>query len=441
MGRIARRRLLKLSGSGAVAAQTGGLAAILATGRAPAFAQETTVHWLRWADFVPASDVLLKGQITQECKKATGVTLKLETVNANDLQSRITAAIQSGTGADIIMAIGNWPQLYAESLADSSDVAEEIGKAQGGYYDVSRLVATVGNKWIGVPWTVGGGLIAYRKSWLEEVGHKTFPETWDALRDAGKKLKAKGRPIGQTAGHTFGDAPGWWYPYLWSWGGKEVEADGKTVVLNSKETVESIKFAVALWKDACDEGGLAWDDTNNNRAFLSSTISATNNGASIYIEAKKKPETYQTEKGTPMWQDIQHARIPKGAGGQFNLPGPFTDMLMGYSKNQKPAKDFLRWIHSKPVYNEWFISQQGYSCGATKEWEKHKVWDVDPVLQPFRDLPPFGRLAGYAGPPNRNAAEVVSKYIIVDMYAKAIQGMAAEEAVKWAHAEVVKAYA
>ena len=74
-------------------------------------------------------------------------------VNANDLQARITSAIQSGTGADVIMVLGNWPQLYAESLADVGDVAEEIGKAQGGYYDVSRQVATVGNKWIGVPWS------------------------------------------------------------------------------------------------------------------------------------------------------------------------------------------------------------------------------------------------------------------------------------------------
>ena len=190
-----------------------------------------------------------------------------------------------------------------------------------------------------------------------------------------------------------------------------------------------------------DEGGLAWDDTNNNRAFLSQTISATNNGASIYIEAKKKPDTYQTEKGTPMWQDILHARIPKGPGGQFNLPGPFTDMLMGYSKNQKAAKDFLRWVHTKPIYDQWFVSQQGYTTGATKVWEKHAVWDVDPVLKPFKDLPSFGRLAGYAGPPDRKSAEVISKYIIVDMYAKAIQGMAAEEAAKWAHSEVVKAYA
>ena len=431
MTRIARRKLLK---------GAGGMAAILASGSGPALAQEKNVHWLRWTDFVPASDALLKGKIVQEAKKQLGITLKMETVNANDLQSRITSAIQSGTGADIIMGFSNWPQLYADSVVDVGDLAQEIASKQGGYYDVSKQIATVGNKWIGVPWTVGGGLISWRVSWLKEVGHDKFPETWDAYRDAGKKLKAKGRPMGQTAGHTFGDAPGWWYPFLWSFGGKEVEADGKTVVLNSKETVESIKYAVALWKETMDEGGLAWDDTNNNRAFLSGTICATNNGASIYIEAKKKPDVYQTEKGTPMFKDIQHALIPKGPAGQYNSPGVFTDMLMGYSKNQPAAKEFIRWVRSPPVFGEWFTSQQGYSSGATKMWEKDKVWEIDPVMLPFHDLPNSGRLVGYAGPPNRKAAEVVTKYIVVDMYAKAIQGMPAEEAAKWAHGEAAKVY-
>jgi hypothetical protein len=37
MARTTRRTILKLSGADAVAARTGGLAAILATGRAPAF--------------------------------------------------------------------------------------------------------------------------------------------------------------------------------------------------------------------------------------------------------------------------------------------------------------------------------------------------------------------------------------------------------------------
>jgi multiple sugar transport system substrate-binding protein len=189
-----------------------------------------------------------------------------------------------------------------------------------------------------------------------------------------------------------------------------------------------------------DEGGLAWDDTNNNRAFLSGTIAATLNGASIYIEAKRKPDTYQTEKGTPLHLDIQHAVLPKGPAGQFSYHLPMSNMLMAYSKNQKAAKDFLRWVHSTEGYQAWFNSQQGYSVGATKIWEKDPVWDKDPVMQPFRTAARGAYFPGYKGPADRRAAEVVSKYIITDMYAKAVQGMPAADAVKWAHGEVRKIY-
>ncbi len=34
----------------------------------------------------------------------------------------------------------------------------------------------------------------------------------------------------------------------------------------------------------------------------------------------------------------------------------------------------------------------------------------------------------------------MTKYIIVDMYAKAVQGMKPEDSVKWAHEELVKIY-
>jgi multiple sugar transport system substrate-binding protein len=50
------------------------------------------------------------------------------------------------------------------------------------------------------------------------------------------------------------------------------------------------------------------------------------------------------------------------------------------------------------------------------------------------------RAPGWPGPSSRKAAEAVSKYVITDMYAKAVQGMPAEDAVKWAHAELVKIY-
>ena len=72
MARIGRRKLIKLAGVGAVAARTGGIAAILAAGRAPAYAQGTTLHWLRWSDFVPASDELLKKDIAPAIINMTG---------------------------------------------------------------------------------------------------------------------------------------------------------------------------------------------------------------------------------------------------------------------------------------------------------------------------------------------------------------------------------
>ncbi len=212
-----------------------------------------------------------------------------------------------------------------------------------------------------------------------------------------RSSRPRGVRSARRLGHTFGDAPGFWYPYLWSWGGKEVEADGKTVALNSKETIESVKFAVPFWKEACDEGGLAWDDSSNNRAFLSGSISATNNGASIYLEAKRKPDTYQTEKGTPMWQDILHAPLPKGPGGQFNLPVPFTNMLMSYSKNQKPAKDFLRWISSKDIFEQWFTTSRATPTGRRPYWEEDKVWGVDPVSAAVQGHPAHRAVDGLCG--------------------------------------------
>ena len=115
-------------------------------------------------------------------------------------------------------------------------------------------------------------------------------------------------------------------------------------------------------------------------------------------------------------------------------------MVMGYSKNQKQAKEFLKWIHTPANYEKWFVSQKGYSTPPTAVWEKHKMWDEDPVMAPFKIAGRFGLSPGYAGPPNRKSAEVLTKYIITDMYAKSVQGMSPQEAVKWAAGEVRQIY-
>ena len=432
-----RRKFLKATGSGI--AMTG-LAGILAAHRAPVFAQANTVHILRWNDFVPAADKVLRDVFAPEVQKALGIKLNVETVNANDIPARATAAIQSGNGPDIFMLLNNYPQLYAGSSVDVSDIAAEVGKAQGGIYSLPQAMCTVGKQWVAMPWSTVPAMIAYRKSWFDEIGVKEFPKTWAQYHEAGKMLKAAKHPIGQTLGHTFGDAPTFAYPLMWSYGGQEVDAKGK-VALNSKETVESVRFLAQFWKDSHDEGGLAWDDSNNNRAFLSGDICATLNGASIYVAALNGADKFKTEKGAPLHTDILHAALPSGPKGSHPYHTAFTHMVMKYSKNTKAAKEFLRWAHTKANYEKWVVVQKGFAIAPTRDWEKHPMWDVDPVMLPFKTASQQGRHMGFGGLPDKKAAEAWNKYIIVDMYAQAANGkMKPEESVKWAAGELAKIY-
>ena len=275
-----------------------GIAAILAAGRAPAYAQGTKLHVLRWNDFVPACDAELKRQ-APEASKALGADVTFEFINANDLQPRITAAIQSGSGADIIMMQHNWPFLYANALVDVTDLAQWQAKEQGPFYAQSEAAVKDGKRFLALPHSIVGLQFAYRKSWFDDVGQTTWPQTLEELRQVGMKLKKKGKPIGQTLAHTFGDAPAWSYPLLWNFGAAETDKSGKKVVLDSKGAVDSVKFMQAFWKDACDEGGLAWDDTNNNRAFLAGEISASLNGASIISRPSAARTRSRTTRASP----------------------------------------------------------------------------------------------------------------------------------------------
>src|SRR5262245_61320164 len=135
MARVTRRKFLRASSAGTLTVTATGMSGILATGKAPAYAQTTTLHWLKWNDFVPAGDQLLRQSMLAEAEKALGFKINMETIGLKDLQPRATAAIQAQGGADIIMIFDNKAQLYADSCADVSAVCETIGSAQGGYYD------------------------------------------------------------------------------------------------------------------------------------------------------------------------------------------------------------------------------------------------------------------------------------------------------------------
>jgi multiple sugar transport system substrate-binding protein len=428
---LSRRGLLKGAAAAAGATALGGIPGILRAGQAPAYPKGTKLHLLTRINFIPAGDKLFLEQ-AEEFGKQMGVEVQVERIGENDVQARAAAAIVAQSGPDIILLQNNYPHLLANGLAAVSDIAEALGKEQGGYWDLSRANAYVGRQWLAVPYGVLSNTMNYREDWLKEAGFSKFPDTYEELREVGKKLKAMGHPLGQCFGHSVNDPNSWCYPFVWAYGGYEVEKDGKTVALDKKGTLEAIKLNTAMWKDCFDEGGLSWDDASNNRAFLAGSISVTNNGASIYFVAK--------EKFPDIAKVMNHAPNPRGPAGRFYHMATHSSAVMKYSKNQKLAKEYIRWYMDKKQYEPWFIAMSSYMIPPTKTWFEHPAWKTDPKLTPFRDSIKDARHLGYAGPPSAKATETLAKYIMVDMFAKSIQGMAPEESLKWATDELKKIY-
>src|SRR5438876_11525995 len=186
-----RRTFLKVAGATTGAAIAGGIPAIVAAQKPPSFPKGTKLNILEWVSFVPASDVEFK-RLAGEFGKLAGVEVTVDLINMNDLNPRIASAIETKSGPDIIMMISNWPHLYADGLADVDDVAEEIAKRDGTFYEVNRRVNIVDGRWKSVPLCSVNSTWNYREDWFKEVGAARFPDTCDELRKDGTALKKKG---------------------------------------------------------------------------------------------------------------------------------------------------------------------------------------------------------------------------------------------------------
>ena len=137
---------------------------------------------------------------------------------------------------------------------------------------------------------------------------------------------------------------------------------------------------------------------------------------------------------------MNHAPSPRGPAGRFYHVATQHSCLMKYSRNQKLAKEFITWYMDKKQFDDYFVAQQAWMLPPTKAWYDHPVWTKDPKFTLYRETIKDARHLGYAGVPSAKASEALAKYIIVDMYAKAIQGTSPEDALAWATAEMKKVY-
>ena len=91
-------------------------------------------------------------------------------------------------------------------------------------------------------------------------------------------------------------------------------------------------------------------------------------------------------------------------------------------------------------YSRWMDAVLGYYTGPNPYWEKHPVWEKEPKMQAVREAGKVGKMPGYAGAPTRGAAEVLSKYLMVDLFARVCKGDPIDQVIKWAAKEMKKSY-
>ena len=431
-----RRSFLKRAG--AAAGATGLAPAISAPFVSRALAQTKTLRILQWSHFVPQYDTWFD-VFAKDWGKQNGVSVTVDHIPHLELPARTAAEVAAQAGHDLFMFSGaGGPHLFEKHLVDLTSLIGEVEKKHGKVQQIGRQIAyNEGSRtWSAFPdyYIRFPGL--YRKDLWDEIGMK--PDTWEDIRVGGAKLKAKGFPIGISLGHSV-DPNLSYRSLLWSYGAAECDETGKRVTLNSKQTLEVVKFVRALYKEAMEPDVLSWDDASNNKYLASGRGSWIHNPISAYRTIQKaNPE---------LADKIYVWKTPAGPVRRIAAGSPNSYGIWRFARNRDTAIEFLR--HYSDHWAEAFKASTVYNHPLFADIvpKPMPILSDDPTSHPADKLRiletanEWHATYGYPGPAGPASDEVVGNFIIVDMMAKAATDQATpEEAVAWATKEVELIY-
>src|SRR6059036_133843 len=320
MTRLSRRQF--------VIGGTIGLAGILATRTAPAVGQTRDISYLCWNNFAPASDKKL-AEIGQRFTRDTGIKLKIDHVShMGPQQAKYASEVQTQAGHDLVEMRMHFPWLYEPQLVDVSDVVAGLEKQYGKAISSSYEGAHVHGVWRAVPQYHGMFVATYREDLFKKASLR-IPDTWEDLYIAGKELKKMGHPVGIPISQNY-DSISTADPVLWSFGGLEVDKDGKTVRINSPQTALMVEWYKKMFRNCMEPEVLSWDDASNNQAIQQGKAGWIHNPVSAYIVAKQMK--------LPTADTINHHRTPGGPNGRHETDAPRHIGIWKFSKNAEPAK-------------------------------------------------------------------------------------------------------
>src|ERR1700694_3596524 len=268
-----RREVIKTATAAGVAASVGPF--FHAT---PARAAKT-LKILQWSHFVPAYDKWFNNEYTKEWGKKNDTEVTVDNINLGLIPSRAAAEVSAQKGHDLVMFLAP-PSVYEEQVVDMKDVYAACEKKHGKPIDlaVKSTYNPKTQKYFAFSDSFVPDPVNYRSDLWGDIGMK--PDIWDNVRVGGKKIKDKtGIPVGIGLSAALDTAMAM-RAIMYSFGAHEQDADGN-LAINSKETLESLKFVKALFQETETPEVFAWDPSSNNRQMLAGRSSLVLNASSI----------------------------------------------------------------------------------------------------------------------------------------------------------------
>ena len=390
--RQTRRNFLTTAAAGAAAATLG---AFPGTARAQS---KLTVWWNK--GYYPEEDAALQ-KIVKEFEGKHKVEVELSFTAQEDLLKKITAALIARRVPDLAFCFYNdWQVVpkygWEDKLADCSDVIAEL---KSRYNDKMLPVAYVMNNktkkrsYYGVPIEAQTMHIHYWRDLLKEAGLADAPdkipmkwdEYWgywkkaqDGLRkkDAAKYGKVFG--LGMTESTRASDTLYNFEMALLSFNGETTDKDGKIVAdqpKNKKAIVDTLKwFGEMFTSGYVPPDATNWTDGDNTAGFHSRTLVMTPNPSQSIPAAqffnKEDPEkrNYFDNMATIEWPDG-----PDGKKARY-LSAVKTIIVPKDSKNQKLAKDFIKFVVEKERFTEYIKAANGRWFPAFNDIAADPFW-------------------------------------------------------------------
>ena len=291
---MATRKSRKLSRrefvTGAGAALAAGAMPSIACGRkgkAPAPARKT-LKILQWSHFIPAYDRWFDGVYTKEWGEKNGVEVTVDHMASTEVAARGAAEVAARKGHDLFLFLSP-PAAYEAQVLDHTPVVEAVEKKHGKM--IPLALKSTFNPRTGKYFAFSDSYVPdpgnYRTDLWGSVGYPNGPDTWEDLRIGGREIKERfGNPVGIGLSQEI-DSNMALRAVLWSFGGAEQDEAGR-VAINSRETIEALRYVRALYKEAMTPEVFTWDPSSNNRMILAGRASFVCNAISVTRTAERE---------------------------------------------------------------------------------------------------------------------------------------------------------